>query len=1787
MRFCLLRSLWLLHFALRQPTSNNEQNIIQIQQYQNQEQASFVKQDFANNIQDTLISSQIYHENIVKINQNSEQLQVIVPQQPTQNIQQIEQMKTLNQPQSKQSQNAPNFIDLQQTKTNDYQNKQVFSELNKQFGTITEQQRNNIEQQNNKYAIINYQVDDGYKASQVSSNPSFPLNPIHTQKGLQILEQQNSISSINTQLNQINLESQKRYESNIILDISSSIKSQKQEDTEIHFSSEDEDNKDQIKFNLLQEQLNDSFTTIQKNQNDNICSQLLDFQQEFQFIENKKHSFLLEQSKTMKDYPNILKKQKKLKQQYVQIEPRDYQEEIFKNVTQNYGNYIIFLETGTGKTLVSQMIAQYTLSKFKESKVVFLANQVNLVEQQYNNFTTYQRSIEEYLVKQNLSNEINLNINIAFYHGKMNLDFWNRSFWQKNIEQSQIIFFSSQIFLNGLRRGHFQLTQFKLIIFDECHNASKEHPFSQIMKEFYFQAKKNDIFLKNTPNIIGLSATPITQGNKGNFSVRKEMVKLAHNLDCQFVNYDLQKVYAQLRNIEQTNKYYVVDMHENEYQYIESNNIKGFDNAESVLRQLQEKYPELKELFFQLQLLSRLDNNASKAYTQILRKIINLLEEYLIILIYQIGVYVVQFFIFDILQEFKCINITAPKITCMKEKLEEILLKSYDLFRTKYNNIQKHLSKKSLVLLNILEKNVDISLIFCNSKVVVKYVTKLIQNVFQNNNSDQNCCEYIMGQTSQNQKYEDDKNLKIINNLNSWEIQNLKQQIIEEAFNKIHQETQFNFKFFELKQKYSDQQKIIERFRNKQFKILVSTSVVEEGFDIPSCNVVIAFSKIISQRQYIQMKGRARADNSKFYALVAVCKDNKEKVQNHQLVSEQIKQEYQNLSLMSQEEFKREKELQLWNDEGDQSMENYEQFIIQETNANVNTFWVKEIINQFCQSFCYNNQLLNKFPLVFDSLISERSLYLSLIILPFQLQANIFMNHQKLKNKKEDAQRCAFMQAVKSLLKNKYISNELRPRHQSNKNFYFGRGEDDYYVEYSDKYFAIIQKYMQEVFVGYLNGKKKKIVVYKKLYRQIVDEVFVQKKQIQQNSMHQFCLYDIQYKGKFLEVKLIYNKKCLEHFSHPDIQFFFKEQINLDDEQLNKLRNTNQQAHLKLLNLEKINIQPKKIYTSKSLVYKKTKDQDYKSTEESVLINENVVFLYMINDLNQIQIEQISIINSQIEKIRDFLKLKIISEKISTKIEKEKIDFENMQIECLNVFIKPNYTLTGSFSKKIIKEDQKEIYSIQFENMQTLTEKDLIQILEKKSFEKNIVFLGKHYFKFITSINVFNDNFKTHYDILTSELDMRFNDCFVMSKAVESKFFKYLKIKEYVTLAPCLSIISQKLHTFFADQITLKEKILIKIHQQNPLNYNMAEIRNKQFSEIIYFIIGYVINKNQNIFQNFEKYSTLFQPILKSFNLIEKYSVLTKFINIQLEENQYKADKQNLLEQFSKKYIGYKFNNIGLLQQVFTHSSYKQDMICKDLNKIQEIQEQSIINFINEMQKIEKKSSQIQLNDISNDVLSFIGSIIFSQIVLKQLYSRYSQSNPNELDIFMEIICSEQIKSFMSAQFYLDQKFICGNQYKQIFQKLESTASYLREQCYMSFKNIALNFNNNISTLSQLFDSLVGAIYIDMKQDFEKTSEFFNQHIQQLINNIFQIAGIFPKYSLIQVLNQKGHDWEDIQIIKLPHPEQYIPANQNKYLFQIYDIKNECLLIDKVFECQRIEEAYVAIKKNIINSKSE
>ncbi|GKB72818.1 endoribonuclease Dicer homolog 2 [Tanacetum coccineum] len=64
------------------------------------------------------------------------------------------------------------------------------------------------------------------------------------------------------------------------------------------------------------------------------------------------------------------------------------------------------------------------------------------------------------------------------------------------------------------------------------------------------------------------------------------------------------------------------------------------------------------------------------------------------------------------------------------------------------------------------------------------------------------------------------------------------------------------------------QNKIIDEFRKGKVNIIVATSILEEGLDVQSCNLVIRFDLSSTVCSFIQSRGRARMRNSEFLLLL-------------------------------------------------------------------------------------------------------------------------------------------------------------------------------------------------------------------------------------------------------------------------------------------------------------------------------------------------------------------------------------------------------------------------------------------------------------------------------------------------------------------------------------------------------------------------------------------------------------------------------------------------------------------------------------------------------------------------------------------------------------------------------------------------------------------------------------------------------------------------------------------------------------------------------------------------------
>lgn len=66
----------------------------------------------------------------------------------------------------------------------------------------------------------------------------------------------------------------------------------------------------------------------------------------------------------------------------------------------------------------------------------------------------------------------------------------------------------------------------------------------------------------------------------------------------------------------------------------------------------------------------------------------------------------------------------------------------------------------------------------------------------------------------------------------------------------------------EAESEHRKQEDVLKKFRMHECNLLISTAILEEGFDLPKCNLVVRWDIPQSYRSYVQCKSRARASNA-------------------------------------------------------------------------------------------------------------------------------------------------------------------------------------------------------------------------------------------------------------------------------------------------------------------------------------------------------------------------------------------------------------------------------------------------------------------------------------------------------------------------------------------------------------------------------------------------------------------------------------------------------------------------------------------------------------------------------------------------------------------------------------------------------------------------------------------------------------------------------------------------------------------------------------------------------------
>jgi endoribonuclease Dicer len=189
----------------------------------------------------------------------------------------------------------------------------------------------------------------------------------------------------------------------------------------------------------------------------------------------------------------------------VAMQPRSYQVELFRKARES--NTIVYLETGTGKTMISILLMEDFLSRQAQA-ILFLAPTNALVQQQRESIESFlDAKVVDYAYDQSLS---------------------TKQTWEEEFRSHNVFVMTPQTLVNLLQHGYFQMSSIDLLIIDECHKSSGGQPVALLMKQYYHTAKKK-------PHIFGMTASPLYQGKISLEDAQKNLRLLQNVLDSQLI----------------------------------------------------------------------------------------------------------------------------------------------------------------------------------------------------------------------------------------------------------------------------------------------------------------------------------------------------------------------------------------------------------------------------------------------------------------------------------------------------------------------------------------------------------------------------------------------------------------------------------------------------------------------------------------------------------------------------------------------------------------------------------------------------------------------------------------------------------------------------------------------------------------------------------------------------------------------------------------------------------------------------------------------------------------------------------------------------------------------------------------------------------------------------------------------------------------------------------------------------------------------------------------------------
>ncbi|CAF1193375.1 unnamed protein product, partial [Adineta steineri] len=431
-----------------------------------------------------------------------------------------------------------------------------------------------------------------------------------------------------------------------------------------------------------------------------------------------------------------------------------------------------------------------------------------------------------------------LDLKIKVYCGSLNILLQDRDRWNEEFENNQVLIFTVQRFLNLLDHNLFSLHQINLLIFDECHHATGDGGYVTIMKKYDS--------CPHCPRIIGLTASISGQ-------------KIEPN--------KLQKIACQLENIYHAR----IETGSNQEEIIQhSTSVKSkYTRCTNFKTYISEKNRAILNIFKIVENLSEELNKYLKTKKNQNESANNSLQ---------------------IVDQLNRIEIQCRTLDQLKSHLDNIIHIGYEL-----GLYGLYLGLKSLT--NYLKSKLpDITIIDKDLCVKIRnQLDSLIENLTEENKK--LCSAKVIQLEELIKNNTDGQCIVFVDRVYTAAF--LCQVLSEKFTNSIKIKYVAGSKAYidETSSSNKYQREVIKEFRDKDIRVLISTAIIEEGVDIPECNLVIRFNKPQNFSSYMQSKGRARARDALFIILrdepdLKTFQMNNDEYENYEYMEKMLKKNF-------------------------------------------------------------------------------------------------------------------------------------------------------------------------------------------------------------------------------------------------------------------------------------------------------------------------------------------------------------------------------------------------------------------------------------------------------------------------------------------------------------------------------------------------------------------------------------------------------------------------------------------------------------------------------------------------------------------------------------------------------------------------------------------------------------------------------------------------------------------------------------------------------------------------------